>query len=680
MSSLRRIAVLTPVWLLCGSLSAAEPRKTDVVVYGGTAGGAIAAVAVAREGKSVVVLEPGKYVGGMVTGGLGATDVGNSRAVGGYSREFFNRVREYYTRKYGPMSQQVKDSNDGFRFEPHVAALILHEMLNEAKVEVLHGQRLDKVTKNGKKIERITTEKGDAFEAAMWIDATYEGDLLAKAGVSYTVGREGREKYDEWLAGVQARSPFHQWSVNVKATDDNGKLLPFVQPDGPGATGAGDNKVQAYNFRLCMTDRKDNQVPFPKPKNYDPDRYELLARYLKAKPDVKVGQLMNPVRMPNGKTDTNNNGPFSTDHIGASWEYPDADYAKREKIWQDHVEYVQGFTYFLANDPRVPKALHEEMNRWGLAKDEFTDNANWPHQLYIREARRMVGDFVMTQHDLMDRRSKDDSVGMGSYNADSHHVQRVATKDGFALNEGDFQVGVRPYAISYRCLTPKATDCENLLVPVCVSASHAAYGSVRMEPVFMILGQASGVAASMAIDGKLSVQKVPADQLTAKLKSQKAVLSPDELPQTAGSAAARIDPAKLTGVVVDDVKAEKTGEWRQSASAGPFVGEGYLHDSDSEKGKMKVRFVPKLPTAGKYEVRLFYSPNPNRATNTVVVVHSEDGEKMFKVNQKLPLKGGEGHKLGVFTFTAGEKGWVEVRNESTDGHVIADAVQFIAVK
>lgn len=291
----------------------------------------------------------------------------------------------------------------------------------------------------------------------------------------------------------------------------------------------------------------------------------------------------------------------------------------------------------------------------------------------------MVGDFVMTQHDLMEKRAKDDSVGMGSYNADSHHVQRVATKDGFALNEGDFQVGVRPYAISYRSLVPKAEQCDNLLVPVCLSASHAAYGSIRMEPVFMALGQASGVAAALAIDGKTSVQKVPVEKLTAKLKAQKAVLSPDELPQPPAPAG-RIDKAKLTGVVVDDTQAEKTGEWRQSTSAGPFVGEGYLHDGNAEKGKMKVRFVPKLPAAGKYEVRLFYSPNPNRATNAVVVVHAALEGGNFRVNQKLALKDGQGHKLGVFEFAAGTKGWVEVRNDATDGYVIADAVQFIPVK
>jgi hypothetical protein len=528
----------TGIGILCAILNPAEvpakpnqDRTVEVVVYGGTASGVIAAVAAAREGKTVLLLEPGKHLGGMVSGGLGATDYGNRASIGGYSREFFSRVREYYVQKYGPNAPQVKDCSDGFHFEPHVAELIFKAMLKEAKVEVLFEQsRLLTVRKTGPRIDFIVTNDGRTYvynksSASVFIDATYEGDLMAKAKVSYAIGREGRDQYKESIAGVQARSPAHQWSVPV-APWNGDKLLPFVQPGPAGDPGAADKKTQAYNFRLCMTKVKDNQVPFPKPAKYDADRYELLARYLAQKPALKVGQLMNPVAMPNGKTDTNNNGPFSTDFIGGNWDYPEGDEAVRKRIWQEHVDYTQGFLYFLANDPRVPEALQKEMRTWGLAKDEFTDTGNWPHQLYVREARRMIGAYVMTQADIMDQRTKDDSVGLGSYNTDSHHVQRVATKDGAVLNEGDFQVRVQPYAIPYRSLVPKAAECENLLVPVCMSASHVAYGTVRMEPVYMILGQASGVAAALAIDGKASVQKIPVDQLLARLRAQKAVLSP----------------------------------------------------------------------------------------------------------------------------------------------------------
>ncbi len=505
----------------------------DVVVYGGTASGVIAAVAAARAGKSVVLIAPERHLGGMVSGGLGATDVGNARAIGGYAREFFDRVRAHYVTKYGAASQQVRDCAGGFRFEPHVAEAVFDAMLAEAKVAVHRGAPLlGTDCKNGRivSIRAGTVAKGfHDVTGRVFIDASYEGDLMAQAGVRFTVGRESRAQYGESIAGVQKHSPAHQWSVKLSPYLKGKMLLPLIQPDAPGAAGAGDRKVQAYNFRLCMTQRPEERVPWTKPANYDAARYELLARYLKARPGLKVGQLMNPVKIPNAKTDTNNNGPISTDHIGASWKYPDADPATRKKIWQDHVEYTQGFLWFLARDPRVPPALQREINTWGLAKGEFTDNDHWPYQLYVREARRMIGSYVMTQADIIDKRTKDDSIGLGSYNTDSHHVQRVVGPDGFVLNEGDFQVPIKPYAIPYRSLVPKAAECSNLLVPVCCSASHVAYCTIRMEPVYMILGQASGVAAALAVDGKTTVQRVPTAKLRERLKAQKAVLSPDEI-------------------------------------------------------------------------------------------------------------------------------------------------------
>ena len=671
----RRFAWLALVLGSAPNLLAAETRRADVVVYGASAGGVIAAIAASREGKTAILVEPGRHVGGMVSGGLGATDFGNRAAIGGYSREFFRLVREHYVAIYGPDSPQVKDSSDGFRFEPHVAEMIFRRMLAEAKVLEIYGSTLDRVEKDGARIASFTTTTGDSFVAPVFIDASYEGDLMARAGVKYAIGREGRDQYGESIAGVQARSPAHQWPVSVPALGPDGKPLPTVQAGPPGAAGAGDGKTQAYNYRLCMTDRADNRSPFPKPPGYDPARYELLARYLARKPDLKVGQLMNPVRMPNGKTDTNNNGAFSTDHIGGNWDYPEADPATREKIRLDHVAYVQGFLYFLANDPRVPATLHDEMARWGLARDEFADTDHWPHQLYVREARRMLGSFVMTQADIMDDRIKPDSVGLGSYNTDSHHVQRVVMPDGSALNEGDFQVRVSPYAIPYRSLVPKPTECSNLLVPVCMSASHVAYGTVRMEPVYMILGQACGVAASLAVNEKVPVQAVPVGRLTAKLKEQGAILSPEGL--GGGVKSGGLDPARLGGVVIDDAKATKTGDWSPSAMVGPFVGEGYVHDGGKRDGSARIRFTPKLDRAGRYEVRLYSTPNPNRATNTPVVVHSADGEKTVRVDQRKATPGGGPIVVGVFAFGTGDGGWVEIRNEGTDGHAIADAVQFL---
>jgi hypothetical protein len=665
-------------------LRAADERRVDVAVYGGTAGGVVAAVAAAAAGKTVLLLEPGSHVGGMASGGLGRTDTGNRAAIGGFSREFFNRVRDYYLKKYGPASQQVKDCSDGFHFEPHVAEIIFRQMLQEAKVEVLYEQAaLITVARTGAHIDFIVTRTGNRFIypkviAKVFVDASYEGDLMAAAKVSYTFGREGRSTYQESIAGVQTRSPSHQWPVKVSPVGADGNLLPLVQPGPAGEPGAGDKKVQAYNYRLCMTDRQDNRVPFPRPERYDPKRYELLARYLAEKPDLKVAQLMNPLRLPNGKTDTNNNGAFSTDHIGANWDYPDGDSATRERIRKDHIDYVQGFMYFLANDPRVPAALHQEMQSWGLACDEFVDTRHWPHQLYVREARRMLGSYIMTQADIMDQRTKDDSVGLGSYNTDSHHVQRVPTAGGGVINEGDFQVRVDPYAIAYRSLVPRAAECDNLLVPVCMSASHVAYGTIRMEPVYMILGHACGVAAGLAIDQQTTVQQVPVAMLQAKLLEQKSVLSPQGL-GTRPNSARRLDATRLGGIVVDDSQAAKTGDWVASTSVGPYVGDGYLHDNNQAKGQMRVRFTPRLPKAGRYEVRLVYSAHPNRATNTPVVIHGTEAEQTVKVNQRLPLNDGQPLKLGIFSFAAGETGWVEIRNDNTDGFVIADAVQFVPV-
>jgi hypothetical protein len=650
--------------------------SADVVVYGATAGGVIAAVAAAREGRSVILLEPGKHIGGMFTGGLGATDTGVRGGIGGYSREVFDLMRDHYVAKYGKDSPQVKECSEGFRFEPHVATLALQKLLDGSKIKVKLGERLRKVERKEKRLVSLTTSTGETYAAKVFIDATYEGDLMAAAGVTYHVGRESKAQYGESLAGVQAFSKFHQWPVAVSGKDANG-LLPFIQSGPLGKPGDGDKKVQAYNFRLCMTDRAANRVPFPKPAGYDPQRFALLARYLAANPGVKMGQLMNPLRLPNGKTDTNNNGPFSTDHIGANWDYPEAGPARRAEIWEDHKRYNQGFLYFLANDPRVPRTLHKEISAWGLSKDEFADTGNWPHQLYIREARRMVGAYVMTQADMMKDRTKADSIGVGSYNMDSHHIQRVLDAKGNVLNEGDFQVGTAPYAIPYRALTPKAGECENLLVPVCVSTSHVAYGTVRMEPVFMILGHAAGVAASLAIAEDTIVQKVPMETLLARLKKQKAVLSP--LGLTKGGAR-RIDPATLAGIVVDDPAAKQTGNWKESSATGPHVGTGYLHDGNENKGKMSVRFTPRLPKAGRYEVRLFYPPASNRATNTVVVITSADGEKKILLDQRKSWPGDAGVKLGVFVFEAGDEGHVEIRNDGTDGHVVADAAQFVAAK
>ena len=495
-------------------------REYDLVVYGGTAGGVITAVSAAREGAKVALLEPGKHLGGMVSGGLGRTDFGRKEVVGGMSLEVYERLGKHYGE---PITWYP---------EPHVAEQVLDGMAREAGVEVLYGHRLREKTgveKEGTRIQCITMENGARFQAKVFADCTYEGDLMAQAGISYTWGREGSDQYGETLAGVRERTPKHQFKVKVSAHWPDGTLLPEIQPGPKGQPGQADKKVQAYNFRLCMTHDKANMVPFPKPANYDPKRYELLARMIEAtvketgKPPT-VDDLMNPLPIKGGKTDTNNNGAFSTDYLGKNWDYPEADYAARARMWQEHKDYIAGFIYFLGHDERVPTVLRDEMTSWGLAKDEFTDTDNWPRQLYVREARRMVGEYVMAQPDIQTSRTKEDVIGMGSYNSDSHNVARFATPDGLAENEGDMQVPVKPYQIPYRVLLPRRAEATNLLVPVCLSATHVAYSTLRMEPVFMVMGHAAGVAARMAVARNLALQDVNTTELTAKLRAQKAVL------------------------------------------------------------------------------------------------------------------------------------------------------------
>jgi hypothetical protein len=506
------------------------PQQFDLVVYGGTAGGVITAVSAAREGLKAALLEPGKHLGGMVSGGLGWTDFGRKDVIGGYSLEFFERVG----RKYGRSIE--------WHFEPHIAEAVFNELVKEAGVRVFLDHRLREksgVRKAGARVSDIQMENGAMFRAKVFVDATYEGDLMAQAGASYTWGREGTQEYDESLAGVREHTPLHQFRARVSpwlgdATGtsvprEGGKLLPEVTPRSSDPIGGADKRVQAYNFRLCMTKVMDNRVPWPKPHGYSAARYELLARYLPAleaelKRPLGINDVMKADILQNGKTDTNNNGAFSTDYIGGSYDYPNGDYATRARIRQAHVDYIQGFLYFLATDTRAPAALSSEMKTWGLCRDEFVDTDHWPYQLYVREARRMIGEYVMSQKDIQSELTKPDPIGMGSYNSDSHNVQRRPDAEGTAVeNEGDMQVRVSPYQIPYRLMLPKRSQATNLLVPVCFSATHVAYSTLRMEPQYMVVGHAAGVAAKMAIDRNVAVQDVDTVALAAKLKSQRTV-------------------------------------------------------------------------------------------------------------------------------------------------------------
>ena len=518
-------------------LPAIAADRFDVVVYGGTSAGVTAAVQCSRMGKSVVLVEPTQFLGGLTTGGLGATDIGNKRAIGGLSREFYQRIHKKYlepdrwTRetRESYFKNRAKNEDTMWTFEPSVATQVFNEMIAEAKVPVIFGARLDLkkgVIKEGTRIAKIVMENGRAFEGSVFIDATYEGDLMAKAGVSYHVGRESNDTYGETINGLQMLGTVHHQLVKqvdpfVKRGDPASGLLPGVTPMPEGKDGDGDHRIQAYNFRLCTTDHPDNRRPWPKPADYIELNYELLLRNFEAG-DLRVP--WHPLWMPNRKTDTNNNFAFSTDNIGMNYEYPDGDYAVRERIWKEHEQYTKGLMWTLANHPRVPASVRQEFNRLALAKDEFVDNDNWPRQLYVREARRMVSEYVMSEKNCKRVEIVADSVGMGAYNMDSHNTQRYVTKDGFARNEGDIQIGTRPYPISYRSLRPKADQCTNLLVPVCLAASHISYGSIRMEPVFMVMGQSAATAAVHAIEEQTTVQGIDSEKLKIRLLKDSQVL------------------------------------------------------------------------------------------------------------------------------------------------------------
>jgi len=526
-----------------------EHYQADVIIYGGTSAAVISAVEVVQSDKSVIIVSPDIHVGGLTAGGLGFTDTGKKETIGGLARNFYHRLYNRYQNdetwrwmkkeEYGNRGQGTPAIDGDMRtmwiFEPRVAESVLEELIQENNIEIFRDEWLDRdggvITKNGR-ITSIKTLSGKTFKGKMFIDATYEGDLMASAGVSYIVGREGNDVYGEEWNGVQTGVYHHGHHFKVLEKpidpyripgDTSSGLLPGISPEPPGEKGEGDHRVQAYCFRVCMTNHPDNRIPFPKPEGYDSTQYELLVRIFDAgwrewfrKFDI----------IPNRKTDTNNHGPFSSDNIGMNYDYPEADYERRREIIKEHETYQKGLLWFVANDPRVPEEIQSRMKEYGLPKDEFTDNGNWPHQIYVRVARRMTGSFVMTENELLKRKPTPESVGMGSYTIDSHNVQRYVDEEGHVQNEGDIGVSLPgPYEIAYGALIPKKEECRNILVPVCASASHIAYGSIRMEPVFMILGQSAAVAACMAIDGKIAIQDVEYEKLKKVLLDKGQVLT-----------------------------------------------------------------------------------------------------------------------------------------------------------
>jgi len=520
--------------------------QSDVIIYGSTPAAITAAVQVVRMGKSAIIVCPEKHLGGMTTSGLGFTDTGNKSVIGGIAREFYHRIYEYYQQPgtwrwekkedYGNTGQGTPAIDGANRtqwiFEPHIAEKVFEDMIRENHIKVFRNEWLDRekgVKKTDGSILSITTLSGHTYAGKIFIDATYEGDLMAAAGVNYTVGREANNQYGEEWNGVetgvfQHRHNFDDMKISPYRVpgDPSSGILPRISAGDPGQKGEGDHKVQAYCFRLCLTQDKDNQVPITRPEGYDSAQYELLARVYKAG-WRETFEKFDPI--PNLKTDVNNHGPFSTDDIGMNYDYPDASYARRKEIIMEHETYEKGLLYFTATDPRVPDSIRTAMRKWGYARDEFADNGNWPYQIYIREARRMLGSFVMTENEILGKKPVSQSIGMGSYTMDSHNVQRYITPEGYVQNEGDIGVPTdKPYQIAMGAIMPKKEDCANLLVPVAVSSSHIAFGSIRMEPVFMILGQSAGTIAGLALEKKMSIYDLSYQEIKARLLKDRQIL------------------------------------------------------------------------------------------------------------------------------------------------------------
>ncbi len=700
---MRRLSVCLLMFAFLSSQLSADDslvESHDVVIYGGTCAAVIAAVQAKKMGKSVVVVSPDKHLGGLSSGGLGWTDTGNKSVIGGLSRDFYHRVylayqddaawKQQEKHEYGNRGQGTAaidgENRTMWIFEPHIAEQIFDDYVREFEIPVHRDEWLDResgVTRAGNRISEIKTLSGRRFRGKMFIDATYEGDLMATAGVDYHVGRESKETYGEEYAGVQTGVLHHghhfdvlkrRVSPYVDPSDPSSGVIARVSADPPGEKYSADNKIQAYCFRMCLTNHPENRIPFAKPEGYDPAQYELLARIYDAGWGETFGKF-DPI--PNHKTDTNNHGPMSTDNIGRNYDYPDGSYERRREIIREHETYQKGWLYFIANDPRVPEATRKQMQQWGLPKDEFVDNGNWSHQLYIREARRMIGEYVMTENELLKRRPTPQSVGMGSYAMDSHNVQRYITDERYVQNEGDIGVSTNgPYEIAFRSLLPKKSQCENLVVPVCVSSSHIAFGSIRMEPVFMILGQSAATTAVLAIDVDGAVQDVSYDTLKERLLADGQILTYSGPIHVSKHELVAVN--KLDGIVVDDADAERTSIWTPSTASVKAIGVGYVHDGNTRDGKTSLAFVAKLPESGEYEVRFAYAANANRAGNAKVIVKHADGEAEIVVDQrKAPAIDGLFISLGTFRFDADNPASVTISNRDANGYVVADAVQWL---
>lgn len=643
-----------------------QSSSVDICIYGGSSAGVMAAYTAKKMGKSVILIEPSNRLGGLTTGGLGQTDIGNKYAVAGLSLDFYRRIGQHY----GKFEQ--------WTFEPHVAKELFEQYIKEANIKVVYNYRLQSVSTEKGAIKAITIENAiqpnqstnQIIKAKVFIDCTYEGDLMAKSGVSYFTGRESNSTYGETYNGVQFMDK-HQFPDGVDPYKIPGKkesgLLWGISNETLAPNGTGDKKIQTYNIRVCFTNNPSNRIPITQPDDYQPERYELLLRVLEKKPVKNIGGFTSIAPMPNNKTDINNNGAFSTDMIGENWDYPEADYNKRIEIKKAHDNYVKGFFYFIGHDPRMPSYLRKEMLQWGYPKDEYTDNKNWTHQMYVRETRRMIGEYVMTQLNCEGKDVVKDGIGLAAYTMDSHNCQRLVV-NGMVKNEGDVQVGgFDPYPIAYRSVIPKKKECTNLLVPVCLSASHIAYGSIRMEPVFMVLAQSSAVAACLSIDNNQAVQEVNIDQLQKIIKTN---------PYANG---------RLPEIIVDNIDTSSViikGDWSFGKYGG--FGPSYLRDTTRSSTAKSVKFIPQINKEGSYQIYTYYPKLQNGSEQTHIAIF--DGKKITnKIIKRSEVQvigqtAGEWVSLGKCNFSKGKNAYVEISNKNANGIIVADAVLFVPEK
>lgn len=646
--------------MITTTITATEYIYRDVCVYGGSPAALTAALQVKAQGKSVALIVPGQHVGGMLVEGLGSQDVDNngtqnSLVISGLALEFYERVGAEYG--YPAM----------YRFESSKAEAAIDQWLDEAEIDVYRGNRLaesyEAVVKDDAKIIELQMENGNRFRADMFIDGTIEGDLMKWAGVSYIVGREGNDVYDETLNGVR-ESSYRQFKVNVDPYivpgDPSSGLIATVQDEPKGEPGSGDDSIMGFCFRQCLTKNDDNKIPINKPDNYDPANYEIYRRYFAAGGSI----YMPAARLPNGKTDLGSWHALSGNLYGYNHGWPDGTYAEREAIYQYHKDFIQGLYWFLSNDPAVPSSVRDEWSQWGLAADEFTDNGGWPRSLYIRSGRRMISDYVLTEAHTKGAVVAEDSIGVAWWPPDAHHARRIV-EDGVVRNEGFFfEQNYTPFPISYRSLVPKRSECTNLLVPAALSSSYVAYGSVRLEWTQMVCGQSAGAGAVEALRAGVDVQDVEYNKLRPALLSGGLVLDvPGEDAPVEGE------------IVVDnrDPEFSSQGAWVSSTFFDGYIGTDYLHDNQANKGQLSATFTPQIENPGAYQVYVRWTADDKRDTAVPITIVHANGQTNLTVNQQD--NGNQWRHLGDFVFEAGNSGYIKISNANTSGYVIVDAVR-----